>query len=114
MVAVLTILLCYLFAAKVLKRPLAGLFTGLLLVTFSGYIDFHVSRTGDYDALISLLKMAYLLFFFLFVHSEDNRKENRYLVLFSMTILVAFFTKSIAGLFFLPGIVLYSLCQTTI
>ena len=50
-----TVVLLFWFAAKVLRRPVAGLFGGVILVTCAGYVRLHVARTGEYDALLIFL-----------------------------------------------------------
>lgn len=99
----LTCLLIVFLTLRYLKSYWLGLITSLILVTSEGYIGEHVARTGDYDALLSLFTTAYLVFFFLW--SETGKKK--FLHLFFLMIILAVYTKSIQGLFFLPAILIY-------
>ena len=103
--AFLTLLLLMFFSLKYLKDYWFGFISVLLLVTFQGFIGIHSARTGDYDALLAFFTTAYSLAFFLYL--EKNKPKYIYLVFLFLTLSV--FTKSIAGLLFLPALFVYSL-----
>lgn len=104
--AVLGIVLLLLrFSHTHLKNFYFGAFAGLVIITAPGYMGIHGGRTGDYDALLSLLLFAYLLNYFVFL----NTKKKKYLILTALFILLAIYTKGVAGLFFLPGLLAYTI-----
>jgi 4-amino-4-deoxy-L-arabinose transferase-like glycosyltransferase len=89
---------------KYLKKPWLGFIAVLVLITTNGYVDEHATRTGDYDALLTLFLMGYCLLFF--IYSET--KSNKHLYLFFISLTLAVLTKGVAGLMFLPAVFLFS------
>jgi len=87
-----------------LKNFWLGFITVLVLVTTNGYIHLHATRTGDYDALLTLFTTLSGLSFFVYTET----KQHRYLYYFFGTITLGVLTKGIAGLLFLPAIILYA------
>lgn len=51
------------FSAKYLGKPWLGLIWSIVLVSCNGYVDMHGTRTGDFDALLTLFMFLYSLFF---------------------------------------------------
>ncbi|MCB0569478.1 MAG: glycosyltransferase family 39 protein [Phaeodactylibacter sp.] len=100
-----TVLLLLWFSRRHLQQPLAGYFAGLILLTSKGYINYHGAISGDYDALLTLWLTAYSICFYLFL----ERQSWRYLYLAALFILLAGWTKGVAGLFFIPALGLYAL-----
>jgi 4-amino-4-deoxy-L-arabinose transferase-like glycosyltransferase len=90
------------FARRWLGGPLAGLLAGLALLTSKGFVTSHVARTGDYEALLLLFLTAQLLAGFAWLHT----KQRRYLLWLGAAVGLAVLTKSVAGLFLLPGLAL--------
>ncbi|MBL7817608.1 MAG: glycosyltransferase family 39 protein [Saprospiraceae bacterium] len=82
-----------------------GVFAALTIVTSTGFISYHVSRNGDHDALVTFFLVGYMLFFWNWLKSQ-NQKHLLFSILF---IVLAVFTKSIIGVIFLPGLFLYVL-----
>lgn len=105
--SVTTVFLLFRFAARVLQRPLAGFFGGLVLVTCGGFIKLHVARTGDYDALLTLWETMVWVCFFQYL--ETGRARYLYWVGGALT--AAVLTKTVAGLLGLPGLLLYAVVQ---
>lgn len=103
--ALLTCIVILLFSNHVLKTPLIGFFAVFVLITSQGYIDVHASRTGDYDALLTLFTTLSGLFFFVYI----NSKKTKYLYFFFMALTLAVLTKGIAGLLFLPAFFAFAL-----
>lgn len=99
----------FFFGSRVLKSTTMGVFSLLVLVTTNGFISDHVTRTGDFDALLCLWLTLYLLTFFRFVHAETPSEQKRFLYLTALFVFLAVFTKGIAGFFFLPGLFLFVL-----
>jgi 4-amino-4-deoxy-L-arabinose transferase-like glycosyltransferase len=84
-----------------------GSISVMILVTSSGYIGLHASRTGDYDTVLTLFTTLYSLFFFAFCES----KKTRFIYLFFLFCTLSVLTKGIAGFLLIPGIVLFSLIR---
>jgi len=105
--AFLTALGLILFSARYLKNNLFGIIAALVLVTSTGYIQIHASRTGDYDALLTFFTTSYILLFFLFLESGNFK----YFHLFVLSIILSVYTKSIQGLIFLPALLAYALTE---
>ncbi len=101
-----TIALLVWFAERQLKKPLAGYLAGLVLVT-TPWCGFHVTRTGDFDALLTLWLTAALLFGWLWLESlKEDEPRPRWAWLAGAAIGLAGLTKGVAGFFFLPGMLL--------
>lgn len=98
------IILCFFY--KYLGNYTLGFISILVLITTAGYsfIDLHGTRTGDYDALLTLFTTLHALCYFLFL---ENKKQ-KYLIAFFFFLSLATFTKGIAGLLLLPGIFIYT------
>lgn len=105
--AFLTCMVLLIVALRYLKDFWFGFIAILVLVTTSGYISIHGSRTGDYDTLLALFTTLSGFSFFAFVESQKNK--HLYWV-FAFTAL-AVLTKGVNGLLFLPAIAIYSLIQ---
>ncbi len=81
-----------------------GFITAIILITSQGYIGIHATRTGDYDALLTLFTTLYGISFFLFI--ENNK--NKYLYLFFLFSSLAVLTKSVVGVLFFPALFTYA------
>ncbi len=103
--ALFTCLLLYFFGARKLKSPTIGFLSAFVLVTTNGFVHNHISRTGDYDALLILFTTAQCLSFYLFL----EEKKTKWLYFFFLSLLLAVLTKSIAGMFFLPAFFIYTI-----
>ncbi|GAA4040676.1 hypothetical protein GCM10022409_28300 [Hymenobacter glaciei] len=88
------------FARRWLGGPLAGLLAGLALLTSKGFVTQHVARSGDYEALLLLFTTAQLLAGFAWLQT----RRPGYVVLLGIAVGLAVLTKSVAGLFLLPGL----------
>ena len=73
----------------------------------SAYCGYHTGRTGDYDALLAFFLLLSLLAAVQWAEDENLRAAW---ILPAATAL-AFFTKSVAGLLFVPGIGLFLLLE---
>jgi 4-amino-4-deoxy-L-arabinose transferase-like glycosyltransferase len=90
------------FANRWLGGPLAGLLAGMALLNSKGFVAPHVARNGDYEALLLLFTTAQLLAGFAWLQT----RQARYLGLLGLAVGLAVLTKSVAGLFLLPGLAL--------
>jgi 4-amino-4-deoxy-L-arabinose transferase-like glycosyltransferase len=100
-----TCLTILIFSLCYLKQFWFGFIAIIVLITSHGYINVHATRTGDYDALLTLFTTLSGLLFFVFLET----KKNKYLYLFFLSISLAVLTKGITGCLFLPALVIYSL-----
>ena len=106
----LTCVVLLIFSIKYLKKFWFGFIAILVLITSHGYINLHATRTGDYDALLTLFTTLSGLLFFVFCKTD----KNKYLYLFFMFTAMAVLTKSITGLLFMPAILIYAIVQKKI
>ena len=79
-----------------------GVMAALILVCFDLYVGIHGTRTGDYDALLALWTTSYGLLFIWFL----EKRKSILLYLFSVSVVLAVLTKGVAGLLFLPGLMI--------
>ena len=105
--AFLTCLALLIFSVKYLKSFWFGFITVMILITTNGYIHVHGTRTGDYDALLTLFTTLFCLLFFAFIET----KNVKYYYLFFIALTLGVLTKGIAGLLFIPGIFIYIFYQ---
>jgi 4-amino-4-deoxy-L-arabinose transferase-like glycosyltransferase len=105
--AVGTVLLLLWFSIRILKDLAAGFCAVIFLCTSGGYICMHVARSGDYDTLL----IFFLTGFFLSGVAFVIRQQYKFYVLLNVFLLLALFTKGIAGMFFAPGIFFFIVLQ---
>jgi len=91
------------FFEKTFKSFWFATITVAVLITTGGYIALHVSRTGDYDALLVFFTTIGGLSFFHFTETFNNR----FLYYFFIATTLSVLTKSVTGLLFLPAMFLY-------
>lgn len=99
-------LLMYL-SRKYFKSFSFGLISILVLITSNGYISEHGTRTGDYDALLTLFLTLSALSFFAYTEN----KKKKWIYIFFISTAMAVMTKSVAGLLFLPSLFVYLLIR---
>lgn len=96
-----------LISIKYLKDYWFGFIAVMVLITCNGYINVHATRTGDFDALLTLFTTVGGLSFFAFC--ETNK--NKYLYFFFLFTVLGVYTKSVAGLIFIPALLIYSIVR---
>lgn len=101
----LTCFILLVFAARYFQNPWLGLLWAVVLVTCNGYVDVHGTRTGDFDAPLTFFMLLYALSFFRFTES----KKTKYILFTAIFLTFAVLMKGIAGLLFLPGLLLWAL-----
>lgn len=101
--AILTCLLLLLFSKRITGDYLLGIIAVGVLITAQGYIHTHGTRTGDYDALLTLFTTAYLVAFY----GYGATGKMRYFAYGCLSVALSVYTKSIQGLLFLPFVILY-------
>ncbi len=108
----LGILILFLWISKDLtSRFYLGMLSGLILLTSGGFLNLHIARTGDHDAPLAFLNLAALLAFWYYQKSTSQRSNKKYLFAFTLLVILAFLTKTIAAFFFFPGMLIYLLLQ---
>lgn len=100
----LTCILLFVFALGYTGRKAIAVFSVLALVSTWGYVTIHGTRTGDYDALLALFTTAGAVAFFLYCESPRPWRFYAACVAGALAVL----TKSVAGLLFAPGLLLYA------
>lgn len=104
----LTIMLTFLFSLKVLKNWFIGLIAALILLSSSGYIGYHIVRTGDLDSSLTFWLTLYV-FAFIATLIDKKYQKNLVYLLISLSICFAFLTKGVAAFLFLPPLFILSL-----
>lgn len=107
--ATLTVLGLLLFCHRYLRSTAAGLVAGLVLVTSRGFTGYHVGRSADYDALLTAWVCLYALAYFIYLESDDQRRQTAALTTFFVAVIGAVFTKSVAGLIGAVALLPYTL-----
>jgi hypothetical protein len=102
-----TVLLLFLFSKAYLKDLKAAVISSSVLLTTYGYVERHVARTGDFDALLTFWMTSYFLAYFLYLNEKKNK--GWYLYASAITIALSILTKGIAGLIPLPALFIYTL-----
>lgn len=108
--ALATVMLLFAFCCFRLRRPFAGFATVLILLSSYNYIQFHSARAADYDATLALWTTGYLLAGYNYIHDHSS-KRGLWLLLTAVGIVLAFLTKTIEGLIFLPALLIYAVSQ---
>lgn len=104
----LGILILFLGISKDLtSRFHLGIVSGLILITSGGFLNLHIARTGDHDAPLAFLNLAALLAIWQYQRSSHTQSGKWYLFIFTLLVVLAFLTKTIAAFFFFPGILAY-------
>jgi 4-amino-4-deoxy-L-arabinose transferase-like glycosyltransferase len=83
---------------------LSGYLVVLILVSSPGYIDRHMARTGDHDALLVLFTTLIVFQYYQFLIGNGN--GNRSLLVITALFFLGFLTKGIAVFMILPGLLL--------
>lgn len=112
--ALLTAVLMFTFLGAFLKKPLAGFVAVSILFSANGYllqqpayqITGHSARSGDYDSLLAFWTTAYVLAGFLYVHG-GVAKRTTWMIASASAMALAFMTKTVQALIFLPALLLY-------
>lgn len=102
-----TMMLVFSFCTYQLKRPIVGFLAILVLLTSTGYVQIHGARSGNFDPLLTLWTTGFLLSGYMYLQ-EDTKRKTLWLFLCTVGVLLAFFTKTIQGLIFLPALLLYA------
>ncbi|MCC2545875.1 glycosyltransferase family 39 protein [Hymenobacter sp. BT175] len=98
--ALLLTVLVAAFARRWLGGRLAGLLAGLALLASKGFVGDHLARSGDFEPLLVLMTTAQVMAVFGWLQT----RQRRFLLLAGVAVALALLTKSVAGLFLVPGL----------
>lgn len=90
------------------KSVIPSAIAALSLVSYYHFVDVHGTRTGDFDALLTLFTTLMVIGAVNFI--DSNNKKWLYLLFGAMT--MAVMTKGVAGLLFMPGIVILFMAKS--
>lgn len=105
--ALLTIIFLIFYFHRFHGKLSIGYIAAIVLVTSQGYIEHHMSRTGDHDALLVLFTTMIILLYYEFL--TGNKHNNRKLGMVTFLLILGVYTKSIAIMLILPGLLLMTL-----
>lgn len=106
--ALAALLLCILIFSFFISefKSIAGGFVAVLsLLTTQGFNGYHAARTGDFESFLCLFSTFFIISFYRYIKT----KNQFFLLLFFIGILLTIFSKGIAGLMFLPAVIIYLL-----
>jgi 4-amino-4-deoxy-L-arabinose transferase-like glycosyltransferase len=103
----LTCMALLFLSIRYLKNYWFGFIAVILLITSDGYVNYHIGRTGDYDALLTCFLTCACLAFFAFCET----RKNKYLYFCFGALTLGVLTKGVAGLLFVPAFFLYALLR---
>lgn len=101
----LTCVLLWFFCVRYLKNHWLAAISCIVLVTTTGFVQKHVTRTADYDAILVFFTTASAFLWFLFIETGNYKYQRWFFVVLALAVL----DKSVAGLFLLPGLFVYTL-----
>jgi len=106
---IVCIAIMYLSIKKFKSFSLGAISSLILLTTPEGFCGTdHCARSGDYDAMLTMFSFLGLLCFFRYNEQTD---KNKYLFLTFSFFALAVLTKGVSGLFYAPGLFLYTLVK---
>ena len=105
--ALATVGLLHWFMTNFLRRPMAGLLAGSVLISALGFLGEHHGHSGDYDALLTLAQLAMGLSLLILLETG----HSRWWVGIGVGLIIATLTKGVAALLPLPAVCLYCLAH---
>jgi 4-amino-4-deoxy-L-arabinose transferase-like glycosyltransferase len=102
------VVLIYFTCRTMLQDRLAGAIAGLLMICSVQFMGDHVGRTGDYDALLSLLCLGFVLSAGRYIDAARDRSAG-WIGTAGVLLLLAIMTKSVAAGIPVPGLVAYAI-----
>jgi 4-amino-4-deoxy-L-arabinose transferase-like glycosyltransferase len=108
--ATATVLIIFVACRGLLRDRLAGLLGGLLLICSPLVMGDHVGRTGDYDALLCMFNLAFVLSAGIYIDGERGR-GGAWIGIAAACLVLAVLTKGIAAGLAVPGVVAYALLR---
>lgn len=102
-----------LFSINKLNNIKIGIFSTLVLITTTGFITIHGSRTGEHDAALSVFMMLSTLYFYKFTTSKIEKEKRINLFFFLLYLIISVLIKNLMGLLFIPGYIAYLIYKKT-
>lgn len=102
-----SLLVMMVFAQNFFRNRYIGFLASIIVLSSYGVVSRHYARTGDNDATLVFYILLSFVSYFRFLHDEKHKRKYFYLFIFAL--FFAFFTKSIVGFIFLPGMFIYTL-----
>ncbi len=84
----------------------------LALLSSQGYVTYHVTRTADLDSVLIFFIIGSIIYFYKFI--EYPEQKIKYLVLFSVFILLGYYAKGIACFMILPAFLVYAIVKNKV
>jgi len=91
-----------------LHDGVAAAIAGFLLLSSHLYVGLHVARTGDFDVLLSLFTLCYVVTFW-FAIERGGRMRIGWFAVSAALLVLAVMTKGVAGGFALVGLLVFAL-----
>lgn len=101
--ALMTGLMLWYFTKRRLQQEYLGLIAAAVLFTATGYVRLHGTRTGDFDALLTL----FTTWAGLSLWQQGEERHSRHLIQFFTALTLGVLTKGIAALLFAPAYLLF-------
>lgn len=95
----------YWYFIKYHRNYFIGVIATVILISCDGIARLHGTRTGEYETVLIFFTTTYLIAYFHFLET----KNNKWLMLFFMLIIAASLTKGIQALLLLPALFFYTL-----
>ncbi|MFN0190011.1 MAG: ArnT family glycosyltransferase [Bacteroidia bacterium] len=93
----------FIFFTNYLKDIVGATISSLSLVSFYGFVEYHVARNGDFDSMLTMFTFIATTLFFIGFH----KNKSNLILLGGLVLTFAFLTKGIAAGIVLPGAFLY-------
>ncbi len=106
-IAIMLLGIVIILLTGVINKPFLGFYSASVMICSKGVLFYHTGRSADYDALLCLFMISYLLLFFIYTET----KEKKYYKLFFVFLILATLTKGVQALLPLPFIPIYALCR---
>ncbi|MES2780733.1 MAG: phospholipid carrier-dependent glycosyltransferase [Bacteroidota bacterium] len=107
----LTALLLWITSYRLTAKPWVSLLMPMILLSSTGFVGEHITRTGDTDGILAFWIFGYALCFYTYTQQTEQARKRQWLLAFFLTASFACLTKGIAGFTALPGIVVWAVWQ---
>lgn len=102
-----TVILLFIFLKKWFEDFWPGFIASIILITSYGYLNVHVTRTGDYDSLLVFFLTGCAFSFYNYIETSSGRQ----LLISSFFLWLGIMTKGVQGLLFIPGLFVCAIVQ---
>lgn len=105
-----SVLLVYVACRTLVRDQLAGLLGGLLLICSVLFMGDHSGRTGDFDALLALLHLGFVLCLGRYIDLVPDR-SGVWIAAAAVLLFLAAMTKGVASGLAMPGLLAYAIAR---